>query len=132
MRHIALCVCLRSLTGALDHRLQHPVALVPSPPERQRLVLIEELLQVGGRGGMGSAEVEGAIARVALWIICWHGRADERLGKGQASGASRIDRALAHSALVSIVHWRISCSLSPCSKTTGFLSASACLISIWQ
>ena len=59
-------VCLGSLTGALDHGLQHPVALVPSPPERQRLVLIEELLQVGGRGGMGGAEVEGAVPRVAL------------------------------------------------------------------
>ena len=63
------CVDLSSLTRALDHRLQHPVALVPSPPERQRLVLIEELLQVGGRGGMGGAEVEGAVARVALWIL---------------------------------------------------------------
>ena len=70
-----------ALTGALDHSLQHPVALVPSPPERQRLVLIEELLQVGGRGGMGGAEVEGAVARVALWI-CWHGRASEWLGEG--------------------------------------------------
>ena len=59
-------VCLGPLTGVLDHRLQHAVALVPSPPERQRLVLIEELLQVGGRGGMGGAEVEGAVARVAL------------------------------------------------------------------
>ena len=67
MRNIA-CARLRSLTSALDHGLQHPVALVPSPPERQRLVLIEELLQVGGRGGMGGAEVEGAVARVAFWI----------------------------------------------------------------
>ena len=65
MQH-SVCVDLRSLTRMLDHRLQHPVALVPSPPERQRLVLIEELLQVGGRGGMGGAEVEGAVARVAL------------------------------------------------------------------
>ena len=67
LRH-SVCVDLGSLTGVLDHRLQHPVALVPSPPERQRLVLIEELLQVGGRGGMGGAEVEGAVPRVALWI----------------------------------------------------------------
>ena len=59
-------VRLGSLTGVLDHRLQHSVALVSSPPERQRLVLIEELLQVGGRGGMGGAEIEGAVARVAL------------------------------------------------------------------
>ena len=66
MRNIARVCHLRSLTGALDHRLQHPVALVPSPPERQRLVLIEELLQIGGRGGMGGAEVEGAEAGVGL------------------------------------------------------------------
>ena len=111
-----------ALTGALDHGLQHPIALVPSPPERQRLVLIEELLQIGGRGGMGGAEVEGAVARVALWIR-WHGRANGGQGT-QASAASCIDRAL--------VHIMISCSLSPCSKTTGFFSASACLISIWQ
>ena len=57
---------------------QHPVALVPSPPERQRLVLIEELLQVGGRGGMGGAEVEGAVPRVALWIVATDGRANKR------------------------------------------------------
>ena len=73
---------LGSLTGALDHRLQHPVALVPSPPERQRLVLIEELLQVGGRGGMGGAEVEGAVPRVALWT---HGRAK----RGRRNGRRR-------------------------------------------
>ena len=66
MQNIARVHVLGSLTGALDHRLQHPVALVPSPPERQRLVLIEELLQVGGRGGMGGAEVETAMARVTL------------------------------------------------------------------
>ena len=72
MQH-CVCVDLSSLTGMLDHGLQHPVALVPSPPERQRLVLIEELLQVGGRGGMGGAEVEGAVARVALWMR-WHGQ----------------------------------------------------------
>ena len=59
-------VCASGLTGVLDHGLQHPVALVPSPPERQRLVLIEELLQVGGRGGMGGAEVEAAVPCVAL------------------------------------------------------------------
>ena len=69
-------VCLGSLTRVLDHGLQHPVALVPSPPEGQGLVLIKELLQVGGRGGMGGAEVKGAVARVALWI-CWHGRMDK-------------------------------------------------------
>ena len=74
------CVRLGSLTGALNHRLQHPVALVPSPPERQRLVLIEELLQVGGCGGTGGAEVEGAVARVAL-LICWRTR--ERRTKGR-------------------------------------------------
>ena len=60
------CVDLGSLTRMLHHGLQHPVALVPSPPERQRLVLIEELLQVGGRGSMGGPEVEGAVPRVAL------------------------------------------------------------------
>ena len=113
-------VRLGSLTGALDYGLQHPVALVPSPPERQRLVLIEELLQVGGRGGMGGAEVEGAVARVALWIfVGTDGRANKRWAKGR--GQERV---------VSIVYWCI--ALSPCSKTTGFLSASACLISIWQ
>ena len=82
---------------------QHPVALVPSPPERQRLVLIEELLQVGGRGGMGGAEVEGAEASVSL---CTNERANE-------PSCMRL--------------W-----ISPCSKMTGFLSARACLISIWQ
>ena len=116
------CVRLGSLTGALDHRLQHPVALVPSPPERQRLVLIEELLQVGGRGGMGGAEVEGAVARVALWIICWHGWTSERLG--ERAGV----RSESYRSCIEL----ISCSLSPCSKTTGFLSARACLISSWQ
>ena len=78
MRNIARVRLLGSLTGVLDHGLQHPVALVPSPPERQRLVLIEELLQVGGRGGMGGAEVEGAVPRVALWIVATDGRANKR------------------------------------------------------
>ena len=82
VRNIAHVRLLGSLTGALDHRLQHPVALVPSPPERQRLVLIEELLQVGGRGGMGGAEVEGAVARVTLWLA----RADERTVGEQMAG----------------------------------------------
>ena len=104
------------LTRMLNHGLQHPVALIPSPPEGQGLVLIEELLQVGGRGGMGGAEVEGAIPGVTLW------RANKgAVGKGQASLRSHSNRASGSSI-----------SLSPCSKTTGFLSARACLISIWQ
>ena len=108
------CVRLGSLTGALDHRLQHPVALVPSPPERQRLVLIEELLQVGGCGGMGGAEVEGAEAGVRL---CRTGTS-ERVGRQVVRGCKSAKGA--------------SSQVSPCSKTMGFLSATACLISIWQ
>ena len=68
MQH-SVCVDLSSLTGVLDHGLQHPVALVPSPPERQRLVLIKQLLQVGGRLGVRGAEVEAAVARVALCVF---------------------------------------------------------------
>ena len=116
------CASGLSLTGVLDHRLQHPVALVPSPPERQRLVLIQELLQVGGRGGMGGAEVEGAVARVALWIfVGTDGRANSWARDRRQERVVSIGSSIA----------RIS-SLSPCSKTTGFLSANACLISIWQ
>ena len=115
------CVRLGSLTGALDHGLQHPVALVPSPPERQRLVLIEELLQVGGRGGMGGAEVEGAVARVALWILL--ARMGKQTNRGRGTGVRSESY---RSCIVSSI------SFSPCSSTTGFLSASACLISIWQ
>ena len=45
---------------------QHPVALVPSPPERQRLGVVKELAQVGGRRLVRGAEVEAAVPRVAL------------------------------------------------------------------
>ena len=60
-------MCLvQMLTCALYKSPQEPVALVTSPPEGQGLVLIEELLQVGGRGLVGGAEVEGAVPSVAL------------------------------------------------------------------
>ena len=85
-------------------------------------MLIEELLQVGGRGGMGGAEVEGAVPRVALWISL--ARTDE--------GANGWAKGRFQERVVSIMHWAHLVSLSPCSKTTGFLSANACLISIWQ
>ena len=82
-----------SLTCVLDHRLQHPVALVPSPPERQRLVLIEELLQVGGRGGMGGAEVEGAVAGVALCRLLFGERTN---GRGGWAGIGQKSAPLIH------------------------------------
>ena len=104
MTNIVRVRLLGSLTGVLDHRLQHSVALVSSPPERQRLVLIEELLQVGGRGGMGGAEVEGAVPSVRL---C--GKNGRRVTSCIGCGSGL-----------------------PCSSTMGFLRATACLISSWQ
>ena len=75
-------------------------------------MLIEQLLQVDGRGSVGGAEVEGAVAGVALCT-------GEATGDGRPSNKS--DRRRARLVLV-----------SPCSSTMGFLSASACLISSWQ
>ena len=49
-----------------DDGPQHPVALVPPPPERQRLGVVEQLPQIGVRLGVGRAEVEAAEPRVRL------------------------------------------------------------------
>ena len=56
-----------SKARAIDDRLQHAVALVASPPEGQGLCAVEQLLQVRRGGGVGGAEVEAAVARVALY-----------------------------------------------------------------
>jgi hypothetical protein len=50
----------------LDQRLQHPVTLVASSAERQRLVVVEHVLQVWWRFFARSSEVEGTKTRVAF------------------------------------------------------------------
>ena len=73
-------------------------------------MLVKELLKVGGRGGMGGAEVEAAVPRVALCMS----------RQASSDWCKRV-------AFVVFVWCRL-----PCNKTMGFLSASACLISSWQ
>jgi hypothetical protein len=64
---VCLCTIEQCLeAGMLNQRLQHPIALVASPAERERLVVVEQVLQVWRRFLACSSEIEGAEARVAL------------------------------------------------------------------
>ena len=58
----------------LDQCRQHSIALVASPTERQRLVVVEHVLQIRWRIFVRRSEVESAEARVTLmhehqWLL---------------------------------------------------------------
>ena len=73
-------------------------------------MLVKQRLQIGRRFGVGHAEIEAAVARVAL--------CNRNNDYPQAQNCQIIPE--------------LSAAYVPWSSTMGFLSATACLISSWQ
>ena len=77
----------------LDHGPQHTITLVSAPAEGQGLVVVEQLLQIRWRFGVGSMEVKAAVAGIALvqhnnWLLESKGMPDLHLAEGPQEAAS--------------------------------------------